>query len=1480
MGVPPITNPEPTAQEKLAALQNTGSNQGTISAIEWSGHAVSAGYVAEGAIAAYGAGTLRCFAGRVALPLAGAMAGAYIANAVGADEGVLKVAELFGARRQAERGPQPAHVEHQIAHNHAFGGVLTGLLVGLAVGVGVALMIGTGGLLAPLVIGAAAGFAGAAFSGAGAKMADITGNILPVSGSPNVYFEDKRVARVTDVVACTRHSGPRPIIEGSKTIFVNDLPLSRIGHKVKCNAVIQQGCKTIFADNTTQSYGEPDAEFSVGEQLLLSAVEVIGFRSATREGGLLDGMLRKLFGEPIDLATGDYADYRTDFEYTSVLPLRLTRCYVGKPQVEGILGRKWMCNWSQRLLYAMDRRSVLLEDADGQRLVFALGGGPFDSIHLKAPYYHLTGTWQEARLFDSRSQQTLVFLARESNPYIGRLSAIEDRNGNRIDFVYFRNRLQRILHSDGVAFEVATTSEGYLRSVAVAGEDKMVVRYGYDERGGLTAVDSLFKGQFHYAYNDQGWLTHWQDSGATKVYFDYDEQGRVTGTRTPEGIYNDRFTYHPTERRTQYIDGTGARRELWFNADHLVIREQDPLGNVTQHTWDSLERMQSTTDAASRTTSYQYDDFGKLTAEIDWAGRTLRYQYDKDGLLTELQRPDGLKSNWEYDARGNLLKATRPDGCVTSYTYDDHGRPLSETNATGATRKWEYTAQGRVSARVDAAGQRTEIEQDVWGRPLSVKDAAGFLTRYEYRAGPENPRAALSRILSPDGGEERFKYDQEGLLAHHTAGEGQVTRFAYGAFDLLRSVTDAAGSSLGLDYDRAARLTQVTNAMGDRWIYSYDSAGRLAAETDWAGRRTRYVRDALGRLQSKVLPDGVEQHFLWDSRDRIVGVATAKARIEYEYDNADRLTRATAYYLSEKEIASETPSVPVSEVLLAYNERGQLKQEIQNGMPISYHYDEAGRCVSVISPSGATRLDFDPRGLLAGLDSNGHALAFERDALGLEVQRKYEPQTPSTQTAFTLQQSYDPCGRLAGQWAGRNRLDRSGQSSSFAPSELSRRYEWDKSGRLRGVQDSLRGRIDYHYDSRNQVLEVLRQQGHNTAAAHETYQYDALMNLARSNGSVHQYHHGQVEKIGNSTYHYDGRGRVVSKTAIRHGFRPQTWNYAWDDFDRLIEVSAERGQRWRYTYDAFGRRIKKQCLTPVNAGAVTSVSYLWQGAKVSEEWRTDADEGNSVEIDRWHYKPATFDPVAKETLTRTERDPFGLAKGKLYPVVTDQAGTPQELFDTQGDCVWQAEYSLWGRASVRSSRSEPSDTDCNLRFQGQWEDQESGLHYNLNRYYDPEVGQYLSSDPIALEGGVRSYGYVHNPLSWIDPTGLASCGHQAEFELRNSKGQIKTRGTVESGDTGSSRPTWREQLESHTERKIINKVGDAAEPGDILTIRGSKPPCTPGCRPAMREFAQEKEVKVMYSKGDDTWTFNPDGTQANPDGSVRMPNGRVIPPPD
>ncbi len=61
---------------------------------------------------------------------------------------------------------------------------------------------------------------------------------------------------------------------------------------------------------------------------------------------------------------------------------------------------------------------------------------------------------------------------------------------------------------------------------------------------------------------------------------------------------------------------------------------------------------------------------------------------------------------------------------------------------------------------------------------------------------------------------------------------------------------------------------------------------------------------------------------------------------------------------------------------------------------------------------------------------------------------------------------------------------------------------------------------------------------------------------------------------------------------------------------------------------------------------------------------------------------------------------------------------------------------------------------CDLRYQGQIEDREAGLYYNVNRYYDADSGQYLSPDPIGFSGGLRPQAYVFNPLEWVDPLGL------------------------------------------------------------------------------------------------------------------------------
>ncbi len=335
----------------------------------------------------------------------------------------------------------------------------------------------------------------------------------------------------------------------------------------------------------------------------------------------------------------------------------------------------------------------------------------------------------------------------------------------------------------------------------------------------------------------------------------------------------------------------------------------------------------------------------------------------------------------------------------------------------------------------------------------------------------------------------------------------------------------------------------------------------------------------------------------------------------------------------------------------------------------------------------------------------------------------------------------------------------------------------DKSGRVIGLEDNRRGASSYHYDPRDQITRITRRTGLNKQGE-EKYGYDELLNLTHGNGLNHRYLDGTVRAIGKNSYHYDLRGRVIEKKVDRNGFRPGTWRYAWDDFDRLVETSTPDGSIWKYTYDAFGRRIMKECVKAGKSGKQPATHYLWQGATCIEEWKTDPDDDNSpFAISRWHFEPGTFNPVAKETRTLSREGDTG---ANFYPIVTDHLGTPKEIFDSDGELIWQADHALWGRLSEVKRKEDENYrpiVDCGLRFQNQWEDEESGLFYNLNRYYDPDSGQYLSPDPIGLEGGIRTHGYVHDPMQWVDPMGLCK-GNKNSIPLNNNSVRklLKSRG--------------------------------------------------------------------------------------------------------
>ena len=114
---------------------------------------------------------------------------------------------------------------------------------------------------------------------------------------------------------------------------------------------------------------------------------------------------------------------------------------------------------------------------------------------------------------------------------------------------------------------------------------------------------------------------------------------------------------------------------------------------------------------------------------------------------------------------------------------------------------------------------------------------------------------------------------------------------------------------------------------------------------------------------------------------------------------------------------------------------------------------------------------------------------------------------------------------------------------------------------------------------------------------------------------------------------------------------------------------------------------------------------------------------------------------------------------------TDLNGCPEELTDANGEILWECSFQLWGK---RIHEIEHESVEQNLRYQGQYLDRETGLHYNTFRYYDPDIGRFTQPDPIGLLGGFNLYQYAPNGLTWIDPWGL-SCGSDAAKLRKNMK---------------------------------------------------------------------------------------------------------------
>jgi RHS repeat-associated protein len=384
----------------------------------------------------------------------------------------------------------------------------------------------------------------------------------------------------------------------------------------------------------------------------------------------------------------------------------------------------------------------------------------------------------------------------------------------------------------------------------------------------------------------------------------------------------------------------------------------------------------------------------------------------------------------------------------------------------------------------------------------------------------------------------------------------------------------------------------------------------------------------------------------------------------------------------------------------------RISAERVNGRTVAYAYDEVGNRSSVTTSDGRViRYDWDARNRLTRIDdSAGGAYEFSYDERDLF--REWRGRALVQRFEFNERQFMT------------RRVAVHGPEQRLV---ADRAFEYDAQGRLSTIRDAASGVAEYRYDATGALLEARSQAA---GGSDERYVWDANGNLtATRRGEGMTYGPGnRLLRAGSRAFGYDDDGSVV---AVRDGVEEMALEY--DRQGRLSTIRRADGAIVRYRYDPLGRRVAKEV-----DGRVTR--FVWDHGTLLSE--ADGDG----RVTDYLFLPGTHIPVGM------------MQAGEQFDLVLDQAATPIQAVDVAGESVWSGEMTAFGER-----RSETVGRVRNpFRFQGQYFDEETGLHYNFTRYYDPAIGRYLSQDPVGTRGGANLYRYVSNPLNWVDPFGLSN----------------------------------------------------------------------------------------------------------------------------
>jgi RHS repeat-associated core domain len=1032
----------------------------------------------------------------------------------------------------------------------------------------------------------------------------------------------------------------------------------------------------------------------------------------------------KTEGEPISMISGEELLQLTDCVLPGPVSFAWTRTYRSSHIRDTGLGCGWTYTGSERL--ELDGHEVLYHDSDGRTVPF-----PLPKVHQRSRYIPegliLDRIAEDAFILRQEGQPLRVFtrygafssylrLTQLRHPaYVPASNVLggkQTESGFAINLHYNEhNQLTQLQGNWGKSLVLSRNSEGRIIRVELkdraSGARKTLAEYDYDSCGDLIAQRNARGVGEKYEYRNHLIQKRTLVTGFN-FYFEWDGEdsnARCIHQWGDRGIYDYRFEWFPDQSRSKAIDSLGKIREYEYNQYGQIVAELDCEGGLHQYAYER-GRKRRYTDPEGNTTDYFFDRHNNPAGYRDALGNRVALSWFQ-GRLTSITDKD--KSHWrrEYDSKGQLVALIDPFLQATRYTYNTDGMLASVTDPMQRTTRYEWSGQGELLAIIGPEGHQRRLSYDTWGQLATAEIILADGTSAGKIQFLYTPTGRVEKVVAPNGDITHYTYNDNDQLVRHSDPQGRTTEFKYDGLSQVVERIDPEGNRLKYEYDSERNLTALINEKGEKYQFFYDGNERLIKEIGFDGRIQHYKYDKAGRLIKHLDAGEVMTEFernalgqLLTRTSRSITRKTLEPEVtRFNYDAKGRLLET----YNAHQFVSFTYNAFGNLTKEHHSDLNGQRQRISASMvDINFSNVWPGKRSGIQLPDGqCIDYGFDPQNRLSQISLNGEIITqIERDFLGREVSR--------TQGDLITFAEYDPAGRLQKQTSYNQKQKIAGP--------IQRQYGYDNFGNLNQLSDGPE-ETRYVYDLLNRLKKV-------EGNLPETFSFDPAGNLlqAGSENASSSVKGNRLYIQGDRKYTYDTRGNLIQESRGKDGKLVTTFEYNLNN--QLIKTT-RNGQITTYTYDPLGRRISK-------TDTFGTTRYLWAGDKMVQEQR------NSIKK-TYIYEPESFRPVAQ------------VVDGKTYHYHLDHLGTPRELTDDSGKVVWKVRYKTYGNVAVK----EVEEVENNLRFQGQYFDEETGLHYNRFRYYNPNTGQFITQDPIGLLGGVNNYQYAPNPVTWVDPFGLS-----------------------------------------------------------------------------------------------------------------------------